>query len=65
MTNPVNYRLGRKNYTARAQRKRVMETIERLKRECPPNDWRRKLAESASDVIDMDDCTEVYGDQGR
>jgi hypothetical protein len=58
--NPINHRLGRKNYTAKAQRKKVLETCERIKRECPPDDWKQKLADSVRDVIDIDDCTEVY-----
>jgi hypothetical protein len=55
--NPVNARLGRNNYTARAHRKRVREVTNKLARE---TDWRGDLARSVQDVIDIDDCEEVY-----
>lgn len=60
--NPVNERLGRNKFTARAQRKRVLEVANRLAKE---TDWRGDLARSVQDVIDIDDCSEIYGEHSR
>ena len=56
MTNPVNVRLGRRKFTANAQRKKVKETCERIERECPPKHWKRDLTQSIREhgVIDDD-----------
>lgn len=55
--NPVNSRLGRNQYAARAHRKRVREVANQLAQE---TDWRGDLARSVQDVIDIDDCEEMY-----
>jgi hypothetical protein len=65
MTNPVSTRLGRRHKViarpkARVERRRVLETANRLVTE---SDWRGRLARSVLDVIDIDDCTETYGDR--
>lgn len=53
--NPVDIRIGR--HAAKAHRKRVREVANRLATEA---DWRGDLARSVKDVIDIDDCEEVY-----
>lgn len=60
--NPVNARLGRNRPPPRkrAQRKRVRQVANELVKE---SDWRGDLARSVLDVIDIDDCTEAYGDR--
>lgn len=58
MSNPVDIRIGR--HAAKAHRKRVREVANRLAQE---TDWRGDLARSVKDVIDMDECTQVYGEQ--
>jgi hypothetical protein len=63
--NPVDYRLGRRRKaiaqpTANAERKRKLEVVNRLVTE---NNWRGDLARSVKDVIDIDDCQQVYGEQ--
>lgn len=59
--NPVNARIGRHRPAPRkrAQRKRVRQVANELVK---ATDWRGRLARSVLDVIDIDDCTEVYGD---
>ena len=56
--NPVDYRIGR--HAAKAHRKRGREVSNRLAQE---TDWRGDLARSVKDIIDMDECTQVYGEQ--
>ena len=60
--NPVNERLGRRRKvisqpTANAERRRKLEVANRLATE---TDWRGDLARSVRDIIDIDDCEEVY-----
>ena len=56
--NPVDYRIGR--HAAKAHRKHVREVANRLAKE---SDWRGDLARSVRDIIDIEDCTQVYGEQ--
>lgn len=58
----MNARLGkrRNEYAARAKRKHVMQVANRLAQE---SGWRGDLAKTVKDVIDIDDCNEVYGEQ--
>jgi hypothetical protein len=63
--NPVNIRLGKRRKiiaqpTAKAQRRRKLEVVNRLATE---NNWRGDLARSVKDVMDIEDCTQVYGEQ--
>lgn len=60
--NEVDYRIGRRRKmiaqpTKNAERRRKLEVANRLATE---NNWRGDLARSFKDVIDMDDCEEVY-----
>jgi hypothetical protein len=60
--NPVNARLGRRQKliaqpTAAAERRRKLEVVNRLAKE---TDWRGDLARSVKEVIDIDDCEEMY-----
>lgn len=63
--NSVSVRLGRRHKIiaqpkARVERRRVLETANRLVTE---SDWRGRLAQSVLDVIDIENCTEVYGEK--
>ena len=43
-----------------AERRRRLEVANRLTTE---TDWRGDLARSVKEVIEMDDCAQVYGEQ--
>lgn len=63
--NPVSVRLGRRHKIiaqpkAKIDRRRVLETANRLVTE---SDWRGRIERTATDVIDIDDCEEAYGDR--
>lgn len=55
MKNAVNARLGRHRHRMHAERRRMLEVVNRLAQE---TDWRGDLARSVKDVIDIDDCSE-------
>lgn len=57
---PITEARQRREYMAKARRKRVRQVANELVKE---SDWRGRLARSVLDVIDIDDCTEVYGDR--
>lgn len=64
MTNAVDIRLGRRDkrigtYAERAQRKRNRQVANQLVKEA---NWKGDLARSWKDVIDIDDCNLVYGE---
>jgi hypothetical protein len=47
--------------TAKVNRRRYLEVANQIATEC---DWRGEIARAGQDVIDIDDCNEVYcGDQ--
>lgn len=58
-----NTRLGRlrgkliKQHAAKAERRRILTVANTLATE---GDWRGDLARSVKEVIDIDDCEEVY-----
>jgi hypothetical protein len=56
--NQVNFRLGRHRHRMHAERRRKLEVVNRLATE---TDWRGDLARSVKEIIDIDDCEEVYG----
>lgn len=55
--NAVNERLGRHRHRIHAERRRKLEVVNRLAKE---TDWRGALARSVKEVIDIDDCEEMY-----
>lgn len=62
MMDPVSYRIGRhrperQNYAQRAHDKRVRQRMNELVRD---TGWKGDLARSVREVIDIDDCTEMY-----
>ena len=57
MKNAVNIRLGRHRHRMHAERRRKLEVVNRLAKE---TDWRGDLARSVKEVLDIDDCEEIY-----
>ena len=57
--NPVDFRIGRHRHRMHAERRRRLEVANRLTTE---TDWRGDLARSVKEVIEMDDCAQVYGE---
>ncbi len=55
--NTVNERLGRHRHRIHAERRRKLEVVNRLAKE---TDWRGALARSVKEVMDIDDCEEMY-----
>lgn len=60
--NDVNIRLGRHRHRMHAERRRKLEVVNQLVNE---QDWRGDLARSVRDIIDIDDCREVYADAAK
>jgi hypothetical protein len=58
--NPVNYRLGRREFAKRAHRKTVLERCEQIHREIQTERLRQQLIKSLAQELDIDDCVEVY-----
>lgn len=55
--NPTDIRLGRHRHRMHAERRRKLEVVNQLATE---TDWRGDLARSVKEIIDIDDCEEVY-----
>lgn len=60
--NPVNVRLGRRRKVitqtkSAIERRKMLEVANRISTE---RDWRAEIARAGQDVIDIDDCEEMY-----